>query len=92
MLTWMHEYNGHENLYKAYFGKSCEITIVEFQTGGYVAWVKKLPNVSTLLKKSYAHTYSLEEVKDDFVESLREHLCEKAIYWSELYDSLESNF
>ena len=89
MLTWMHEYNGYENLYKAYFGKNCEITIVEFQTGGYVAWVKKLPNASTLLKKSYAHIYSLEEVKDDFIKVLHEYLKERATYWNELYDNLE---
>ena len=87
MLTWISESNKYEEVYKSYFG-DCEITIVKFMAGGYSAWVRKIPTAVSIFKKSYNYELSLEEVQKDFIESLRNHLDERASYWNTLYHDL----
>lgn len=80
MLTWINESNKYEEIHKAYFG-SCEITILKFSAGGYSCWVRMIPSVATIFKKSYDCNRSLEEVKEEFLKSFREFLDERTIYW-----------
>ena len=83
MLEWIIESNEYEEIHKAYFG-NCEITILKFVSGGYSAWVRKVPSVATIFKKNYDYKCSMEEVKEDFLKSFREFLDERTTYWMTL--------
>ena len=87
MLTWIDESNKYEEIHKAYFG-SCEITVIKFAAGGARAWARKIPSVSTILKKTYDCNYSIDEVKEDFIKSLREFLDERVVYWMTIQHDL----
>jgi hypothetical protein len=86
-MKWTYEHTGYEGVHKTRFG-DCEVTIVEFNCGGYVAWVKKTPSVSTILKYNYPMNYGIENVKEDFMMRIKDYLFEQAIYWDSMFDSL----
>lgn len=90
MLTWIDASNKYEQIQKAHFG-DWEITVVNFSTGGILAWVKN-PSLGitapTLFKRSYPMGMTIDEAKARFLNEFKDFIQEQESYWTDIHYAL----
>lgn len=86
MLTWIDDSNKYEQVWRAYFG-SYEITIFKLNDNNYIAYTRAVGGTS-LCRCEYSSNYTIEEVKEKYVEDLIKFLDERVVYWMTIQHDL----